>query len=117
MVVLHEEHEELVQAMIEYFYTTRYLDSDLDKSIVMRQRKRCDHAADIKCSFNLKDCCLKPFGIAIALHTLGDKYDIPGLRKHSCTYLHELFRRITLWAWRLYVAIWQTRGTLTASVS
>ena len=93
--------------MIEYLYTTKYLSPDLNDSIMMSQRGRCDHKDDVKCSFNLNDCCLKPFGIAIAMHVLGDKYDIPGLRKHSCAHLDELSNCIHLWRWEQDITIWR----------
>lgn len=93
--------------MIEYLYTTKYSSPDVNNSIMMGQKGRCDHTDDVKCSFNLNDCCLKPFGIAIAMHVLGDKYDIPGLRRHSCAHLDELFNCIQLWRWELDIAIWK----------
>ena len=93
--------------MIEYFYTAKYLDPDLNSKIVMAREECCDHAADVECSFNLNDCCLQPFGIAIAMHVLADKYMIPGLKKHSCAHLEGLFSRIELWRWELDVAVWK----------
>ena len=93
--------------MIEYFYTAKYLDPDLNRKIFWARRGYCVHGAHVGCSFNLNDCCLKPFGTAIAMHTLGDKYDIPGLRKYSCAHLEELFRCIDLWHWGLDLAIWK----------
>lgn len=88
-------------------YTATYLDPGLDKSTIMTQQDRCDHSADIKCSFNLNDCYLKRFGFAIAMHTLGDKYDIPGLRDYSCTYYEKLFGHIKQRHWPLHLAIWK----------
>lgn len=31
-----------------------------------------------------KDCSYWPYGFHTHMHSLGDKYDSPGLRKHSC---------------------------------
>ena len=90
--------------MIEYLYTAKYVCPHLE--IIMSQLGYCDHP-DLVCSFNLSNCSLKPFGIAIALHTLGDKYDIPGLRNHSCAYLEGLFKRIIFDDWEQDVTVWK----------
>ena len=83
-IKFHEKHEKLVQIMIEYFYTIKYFNSNLNNNIMMKQKNRRDYTDDFKCLFNFNDCCLKFFDIEITMHVLNDKYNISNLKKHFC---------------------------------
>ncbi|KAG6986521.1 multicopper oxidase abr1 [Physcia stellaris] len=79
-IELHEETDYLVQAMIQFLYTTRCQISNYEE----RKRGHCDHPEGEAHSCNDPSCHRWIYGFDIALYTMGDKYDIPGLRIYAC---------------------------------
>lgn len=72
--------------MVEYLYTTKYTDEYDGLEILP-----CKHPKDTNCSCEDKRCYLRPYGIAISLYAMGDKYVIPGLMTCSSAYIQKMF--------------------------
>lgn len=102
VIKLEEEEERLVQAMIDYFYTTTYTVEIPEK---YASSAKCPHEEDHSCSD--ETCYLSSFGLVIGMYSLGDKYDVPGLRNLSCTRLRELFAGDVLGPWSSDVIVWK----------
>lgn len=65
--------------MIQFLYTTRCQISNYEE----RKRGHCDHPEEEAHSCNDPSCHRWIYGFDIALYTMGDKYDIPGLRIYA----------------------------------
>ena len=74
-----------IQAMVEKFYQRMYYVPHFDNTVEPLQ---CTHDADTH-SFDTK-CSFWPYGFYTHMHSMGDKYDSPGLRAHSCKRLRRL---------------------------
>ena len=87
--------------MIEYLYTSKYTDEydGLNESLP------CKHPED-NCSCDNKRCYLRPYGIAISLYTMGDKYLIPGLMTCSSAYIQKMFSREWIDDWDYEIQVW-----------
>ena len=74
--------------MIDYLYKGYFSKTHMEER---GEVDDCGHSEDVEHSCQDLKCYLWRFGFAIGLHTLGDKYDIPGLRKHVCNYLKDAY--------------------------
>lgn len=72
-------------------------------------RSKCDHEEENPDHSCLEPTCfLWPFGFTILMWALGDKYDIPGLRKYSCDKLDELNDLDKVRKWGDQFDVWET---------
>ena len=88
---MKEEKEEPVKSMIEYLYTTDFTVEGLEK---LKDKLCYDWVCiheDYHHSFESGTCFLQPYAFIVDVYTLGDKYDIPGLRAKACAHLKERF--------------------------
>lgn len=88
--------------MLEYLYTTNYTDAygGLNKF------SSCKHPNDSDCSFADEKCCLRPYGIAIALYAMGDKYIIPGLMTFASISIQKMLKCVGLRGWKQEFEVW-----------
>ena len=95
---MKEDDEIHVEAMIEFFYTFSY-DSAEDQGTRNMICMCCTELDDHTHSFMDVNCKLWPFGLSIAMHVLGDKYDIISLRQYACSRLEYFLRdrRVADW--------------------
>ena len=100
IVELKEEDPDLVRAMVEWMYTSAYVNQeDRDGRQPMTEGHGsffiCDKGKALDSegvdgderphhAFNEPGCCLWRFGLAIGMIKLADKYDIPPLRTFAC---------------------------------
>ena len=91
VIELKEDDERHVEAMIEFFYNFSY-DSAEDQKTHEMLCKCCTKLDDHTHSFTDVNCKLWPLGLSIAMHVLGDKYDIISLRQYACSRLEYLLR-------------------------
>ena len=106
-MTLEEKNQEHVITMLIYLYTAEYTIPDLNnlQNEFERQRK-CDHYKVILSCLNSK-CYLYPYGFAVSMFSLGDKYSIPGLKAYSATRLQELFDLNALKDWQHDMTVWE----------
>ena len=72
--------------MLDYLYTTKYTaPTPSDPDLFCCRHDEAPH------SFDNTACYLWPYGLSVAMYSLGDMYDIPGLRRYSCVRLQKLF--------------------------
>ena len=91
-----------VQAMVERFYQRMYYVPHFDN---IEERLQCTHDAEIH-SFDT-DCALWPYKFHTHMHSLGDKYDCPGLIAHSCKRLRRLLKLAQrVYDLDIYIQIW-----------
>jgi hypothetical protein len=102
---LKEEKERPVKSMIEYLYTTEFVLDGLEK-IKYPSLHECDHDEYLH-SFDNGTCFLEPYGLMVDLYTLGDKYDIPGLRAKACAHIGKLFASNPFEEWHHDIAVWE----------
>ena len=105
IINLQDEDETLVQVMIDYLYTEELT---IIKSAKFSEKKgkTCGHGGnDHSCTD--QTCCLWPFGFPIAMYAMGDKYDVPGLRKYSHAYLRKVYDVTTTDSWADDVKIFE----------
>ena len=77
-----KEDEVHVEAMIEYLYTFNYKEAENALG------RDCDDNGESHAhSFKDPECVLRVFALHIAMHVLGDKYDINSLRVYACSRL------------------------------
>lgn len=81
IITLQEEDENLVQAMIDYLYNHKFTTTTI-ADISDRAGNTCSHGGNDHSCLD-QTCYMWPCGFAIAMHAMGDKYDIPGLRIYS----------------------------------
>ena len=86
IITLKEDNEAYVQAMIEFLYTSSYVNAEgkLD------EEECCcnDHNAH---SFNDTTCIMWALRLSVGMYVLADKYDITSLRQHTRSRLEYLF--------------------------
>lgn len=105
IIDLKEEKERPVKGMIEYLYTTNFTVEDLEK-IKDPCLHECNHE-DYLHSFDNDTCFLAPYAFIVDVYTLGDKYDIPGLRAKACAHIKEIFALNSFEEWYHDIAIWE----------
>ena len=105
LVDLQEDTEELVRSMIGYLYTMNFAVDHLD-NIKDERSHNCTHKRGFH-SYNNDTCFLAPYAFIVDMYTLGDKYDIPGLRAKACAHLKELFDLDPLRDWEHEIAVWE----------
>lgn len=85
IVELEEEDEIHIRAMIEYLYTSEYLQTERDATHV------CTHGDDVEHSLVDTSCRLWLFGVSVMMHVLADKYGVDHLSQYACARLdHQL---------------------------
>ena len=107
IIDLKEEKEGPVRSMIEYLYTTDFTVEGLKE---FKDKKFYDWGCVHKYnhhSFEIGTCFLQPYAFIVDVYTLGDKYDIPGLRAKACAHLKERFDSDQLDVWHDDIAIWE----------
>ena len=88
--------------MIEYLYTAKYPAEepstfhfkDEQPSQPSHQLYRCTHPQEAEHSCMNDTCYLSLYHFHVLIYNLGDKYDIPALRKYCCSRLKALFEQI-----------------------
>lgn len=90
VIELKDDDERHVEAMIEFFYNFNYQSAENNQKPVCLW---CHQLDDHTHSFLDVKCDLWPFGLSIAMHVLGDKYDIISLRQYACSNLESLLRK------------------------
>ena len=86
-IELKEEDEVHMKAMIEYLYTFNYKEAENELG------RDCDDNDESHAhSFKDPECVLRVFALHIAMHVLGDKYDINSLRVYACSRLKTYLR-------------------------
>ena len=91
--------------MIDYLYTTDFTVGDLEK-VKDKSPQVCSHDEDSH-TFDNDTCFLSPYAFIIDMYTLGDKYDVPGLRAKACAHLKELFDSDPINCWKHDIVVWE----------
>ena len=102
VIELQEEDEILAKAMLDYLYTGEYKTPCLQNV----ESRQCHHD-DPNHSSSIETCYLAPFGFAISMYALGDKYDIPGLRTSSSAHLKDMLDSTNL-SLDAYIDVWES---------
>ena len=91
--------------MIEYLYTTEFRIQNLEK-VKDHSLHTCTHDERFH-TLDKDTCFLAPYAFIVDMYTLGDKYDIPGLRAKAYSYLKERFDLDRFDDWDDDLAVWE----------
>lgn len=103
IIELQEEDEILAKAMLDYLYTGEYTIPTLQTL----GNRECHHDGP-EHSSSIESCYLAPFGFAIAMYALGDKYDIAGLRTSSSAHLKDMLDCEDMLSLDAYIDVWES---------
>ena len=92
--------------MIDYLYTYKLTTATTTNFSRRGGRTFCGHGGNDHSCMD-QTCYLWPFGFPIAMYAMGDKYDIPGLRKCSHTHLRKVYNETETDSWADNIKIFE----------